>query len=275
MLEGIAYLHGMGIIHRDIKGSNFLLDNEGNLKYCDFGLARLVDKNKIIMTTRVITRWYRAPELFLGEQFYDEKVDIWSIGCVFLELITNGLTPFKGEDDADTIRLIGARCPFPRAEEWPGMDKLPNYSAFKNSLYGYFCKQPNSPQSFKTTSHGSVTLTRPASSIPEFLEKYGYLWNKKQQINRYASPQARRNEKVTNVSPLQFNISENRYASPDMSYINENLCEAEKVQLGELSEICQLMLTVYPNKRPSANKLLSMPFFTSSQPLACKNRDLL
>lgn len=81
MLEGLAYLHQNGILHRDIKGSNLLLNNQGELKIADFGLARIFQKNTTNdYTNRVITLWYRPPELLLGATAYGPAVDIWSVG---------------------------------------------------------------------------------------------------------------------------------------------------------------------------------------------------
>ena len=86
MLAGLAYLHRKGVIHRDIKGSNILLNNRGELKLADFGLARFYQKRrKSDYTNRVITLWYRPPELLLGTTVYGPEVDMWSAGyvCVF------------------------------------------------------------------------------------------------------------------------------------------------------------------------------------------------
>lgn len=81
MLEGLAYLHHMGILHRDIKGSNLLINNKGELKIADFGLARVFEKSQAQdYTNRVITLWYRPPELLLGATAYGPAVDIWSVG---------------------------------------------------------------------------------------------------------------------------------------------------------------------------------------------------
>jgi serine/threonine protein kinase len=257
MLLGIDYLHGIGVIHRDIKGGNILMGTDGVLKYCDFGLARVVDKNAIQMTSRVITRWYRAPELFLGEPYYDEKVDIWSIGCVFVELITNGLPPFKGDQDDDVFKLICARLPCPKPSEWPELEKMPNYHAFKGSLFTYNQKQYTSPQSSK--GGGSS-----ASSIPEFLVKYGHLWNTQTQ----RTPQMRSDQIH---SPLAFATPE-IYSPPQVSKHQESL--AENMQLKELSEIVQQMLAIQPSKRPSARELLAMPFFTN-EPKPCSPQQLV
>lgn len=91
LLKGMRYLHNeMNIAHRDIKGANILISKEGQVQITDFGLARILSpkmKNPVY-TTRVITLWYRAPEVLLQYHNYGFGVDMWSLGCVFVEMIT-------------------------------------------------------------------------------------------------------------------------------------------------------------------------------------------
>jgi serine/threonine protein kinase len=114
LLEGVAYLHEQKIIHRDLKGGNLLLNNKGCLKIADFGLAR-----RFLRETRksqnVVTFWYRAPELLLGVRDYDEKIDIWSVGCIFAEFLT-GYILFKGKKIKDQLQCIYEKLgdPLPR-----------------------------------------------------------------------------------------------------------------------------------------------------------------
>jgi len=90
MLAGLAYLHHKGVIHRDLKGSNILLNNRGELKLADFGLARLYSKRRAAdYTNRVITQWYRPPELLLGATVYGPEVDMWSCGYVLFVYSSN------------------------------------------------------------------------------------------------------------------------------------------------------------------------------------------
>ncbi|KAI8643204.1 Pkinase-domain-containing protein [Parasitella parasitica] len=125
MLEGLAYLHHMGILHRDIKGSNLLINNRGELKIADFGLARVFEKNRAHdYTNRVITLWYRPPELLLGATAYGPAVDIWSVGCIMLEFFT-GKAVFNGQDEVSQLDSIYKIMGTPSAETWPKAKELP------------------------------------------------------------------------------------------------------------------------------------------------------
>lgn len=86
LLEGMAYLHRKGILHRDMKSANVLVGDSGILKIADFGLARHYDKSvdSSELTPTVITAWYRPPELLLGSKVYTSAVDMWGIGLVFM-----------------------------------------------------------------------------------------------------------------------------------------------------------------------------------------------
>lgn len=85
LLCGLDHCHSHGILHRDIKGSNLLIDQNGNLKIGDFGLATFFNQ-KQPLTSRVVTLWYRPPELLLGATDYGVSVDLWSTGCILAEL---------------------------------------------------------------------------------------------------------------------------------------------------------------------------------------------
>ena len=88
LFQGLHYIHKNGILHRDIKPSNILLNGKGEVKLGDFGLSRPYSGNKNY-TNRVVTLWYRAPELLLGTQKYGPGIDIWSAGCIMGELLLN------------------------------------------------------------------------------------------------------------------------------------------------------------------------------------------
>jgi len=88
LLSGLEHCHNRNVLHRDIKGSNLLVDNEGILRIADFGLASFFDPNhKHPMTSRVVTLWYRSPELLLGATDYGVGIDLWSAGCILAELL--------------------------------------------------------------------------------------------------------------------------------------------------------------------------------------------
>ena len=92
------------MIHRDLKPANLLVNANCELKICDFGLARGASENNA-MTEYVVTRWYRAPELLLNSSVYTSAIDVWSVGCIFLELLTRKLV-FRGNDHAHQLRFV-------------------------------------------------------------------------------------------------------------------------------------------------------------------------
>ena len=102
ILRGLKYVHSAGVIHRDLKPSNILINENCDLKICDFGLARIQDPQ---MTGYVSTRYYRAPEIMLTWQKYNVEVDIWSAGCIFAEMI-EGKPLFPGKDHVHQFSII-------------------------------------------------------------------------------------------------------------------------------------------------------------------------
>ena len=101
ILRGLKYLHGASILHRDMKPGNLLVNANCLLKICDFGLARPVEHNpSVTMTQEVITQYYRPPELLMGTSFYGMEVDIWSVGCILMELLTRKIAFQVNDVDA-------------------------------------------------------------------------------------------------------------------------------------------------------------------------------
>ncbi|XP_075247277.1 serine/threonine-protein kinase NLK2-like [Convolutriloba macropyga] len=106
ILRGLKYIHSSGVIHRDIKPGNLLVNSNCCLKICDFGLARKIDPNsRRNMTLEVVTQYYRAPELLMGATSYTSAIDTWSVGCIFAELLSRRIL-FQASSPVVQLDLI-------------------------------------------------------------------------------------------------------------------------------------------------------------------------
>ncbi|PQQ04790.1 putative serine/threonine-protein kinase [Prunus yedoensis var. nudiflora] len=152
LLAGLQHCHENGILHRDIKASNLLIDKSGMLKIADFGLANFFPPKKRPLTSRVVTLWYRAPELLLGSTDYGVGIDLWSAGCLLAEMFV-GRPVMPGRTEVEQLHRIFKLCGSPGDDYWKKM-KLPTSfrppQHYKPSFEEFF-------RDFSTSSFGLLT----------------------------------------------------------------------------------------------------------------------
>ncbi|KAJ2618878.1 cyclin-dependent protein kinase [Coemansia sp. RSA 1290] len=176
LINGVAYLHANLILQRDLKPANIMITSSGVVKVGDMGLARvfrrpfqpLYNGDKVVVTV-----WYRAPELLLGARHYTTAIDMWSIGCIFAEMLA--LRPiFKGEE----VKMEKKQIPFqrnqvnkilevlgtPTKESWPTLEMMPDYPQMKQ-----FRQYPNALKNwFSNTGHKSELGFQLLASLLEY-----------------------------------------------------------------------------------------------------------
>ncbi|KAI4691021.1 uncharacterized protein J4E88_002498 [Alternaria novae-zelandiae] len=126
LLKGIAFCHEARVLHRDLKPQNLLINNRGQLKLADFGLARAFGIPVNTFSNEVVTLWYRAPDVLLGSRTYNTSIDIWSAGCIMAEMYT-GRPLFPGTTNEDQVQKIFRLMGTPSERSWPGISQLPEY----------------------------------------------------------------------------------------------------------------------------------------------------
>lgn len=138
LLNGLEHCHERGIMHRDIKTSNILLNNDGVLKIADFGLANYTSarQRREPLTSKVVTLWYRPPELLLGSTNYGPSVDLWSVGCVLAELYV-GKPILKGRTEVEQLHKIFKLCGSPQSDDFWRKSKLPLASSMFKPQHPY------------------------------------------------------------------------------------------------------------------------------------------
>lgn len=154
ILSATEFLHSHWIMHRDLKTSNLLMNNRGEIKLADFGMARYFGDPPPKLTQLVVTLWYRAPELLLGAEKYGPEIDMWSIGCIFGELLTKEPL-LQGKNEVDQVSKVPILCPLqtapsfsrsdanityhqifaltgpPTQQTWPNFRSLPNAKSLR------------------------------------------------------------------------------------------------------------------------------------------------
>lgn len=128
LFTALCFCHTRGILHRDVKPQNILVDKDLNIKLADFGLGRAINVPLRTYTHDIVTLWYRPPEILLGSKYYSGSVDVWSAGCIIAELILSKPL-FPGDSEIDQLYKIFRVRGTPDDEVWLNVSHLPNYKA--------------------------------------------------------------------------------------------------------------------------------------------------
>ena len=177
LTSAVEYLHRNWILHRDLKTSNLLMNNRGQLKVADFGMARYYGDPPPKLTQLVVTLWYRGPELLLGAEKYGAEVDMWGVGCIFGELLKKDPL-LQGKNEVDQLskvrrswrgyskafwsacsrQQIFELCGIPSESTWPGFKRLPNARSLR------LPSQSQNPQSAGSVIRAKFPLLTTAGS---------------------------------------------------------------------------------------------------------------
>uniref|UniRef100_A0A8D3AM19 Cyclin-dependent kinase 14 n=1 Tax=Scophthalmus maximus TaxID=52904 RepID=A0A8D3AM19_SCOMX len=132
LLRGLSYIHQRYILHRDLKPQNLLISDTGELKLADFGLARAKSIPSHTYSNEVVTLWYRPPDVLLGSTDYSTCLDMWGVGCIFIEMI-QGVAAFPGmKDIQDQLERIFLVLGTPSEDTWPSVSSLPHFKPGEN-----------------------------------------------------------------------------------------------------------------------------------------------
>uniref|UniRef100_A0A5F9CL97 Cyclin dependent kinase 18 n=1 Tax=Oryctolagus cuniculus TaxID=9986 RepID=A0A5F9CL97_RABIT len=134
LLRGLAYCHRRKILHRDLKPQNLLINDRGELKLADFGLARAKSVPTKTYSNEVVTLWYRPPDVLLGSTEYSTPIDMWGVGCIHYEMAT-GRPLFPGSTVKEELHLIFRLLGTPTEETWPGVMALSEFRAYNFPRY--------------------------------------------------------------------------------------------------------------------------------------------
>ncbi|XP_028776901.1 cell division control protein 2 homolog C [Neltuma alba] len=130
LCKGVAHCHSHGVLHRDLKPQNLLLDQQkGILKIADLGLGRAFTVPLKSYTHEIVTLWYRAPEVLLGSTHYSTGVDMWSVGCIFAEMVRRQAL-FPGDSEFQQLLNIFRLLGTPNEEQWPGVTSLRDWHVY-------------------------------------------------------------------------------------------------------------------------------------------------
>lgn len=136
LLKGVDYIHKHKVLHRDLKPQNLLISKDNIMKIGDFGLARGYGIPVKNYTHEVVTLWYRPPDVLLGNKNYGTSVDMWSIGCIFAEMVS-GKPLFAGKNETDQLKKIFKIKGTPNDNYCPSLKELPEWAANENNFENY------------------------------------------------------------------------------------------------------------------------------------------
>uniref|UniRef100_A0A4X2MCI5 cyclin-dependent kinase n=1 Tax=Vombatus ursinus TaxID=29139 RepID=A0A4X2MCI5_VOMUR len=156
ILRGLAYCHRRKVLHRDLKPQNLLINEKGELKLADFGLARAKSVPTKTYSNEVVTLWYRPPDVLLGSSEYSTQIDMWGVGCIFFEM-ASGRPLFPGSTVEDELHLIFRLLGTPSQETWPGVS---SNDEFKNYNFPKYKPQPLINHAPRLDSEGIELITR-------------------------------------------------------------------------------------------------------------------